>query len=70
MSNANAQIQDTTINKHKVDADLLFQKSTKQKTIAWILLPTNIVMAASGSFNHTSVTIRIKSKNEQIIIHL
>ena len=40
LSKANAQIRDTTstVNNHKVDADLLLLKSKKQKTAAWILL--------------------------------
>ncbi len=40
LSKANAQIRDTnsTVNNHNFDADLLMQKSKKQKTAAWILL--------------------------------
>jgi hypothetical protein len=39
-TNTNAQMRDTTLNMntHKVDANSLFQKSKKQKTIGFILL--------------------------------
>lgn len=42
-----AQIRDTA-NKKAVSTNLLFQKSKKQKTIAWILLGSGLGIAATG----------------------
>lgn len=48
LSKAKAQMGDTTISKHKVDADLLFQKSKNQKKAAWILLAGGAGLTVSG----------------------
>lgn len=42
-------MRDTIAGKHKVDADLLFQKAKKQKTTAWILLGGGTGVALIGS---------------------
>ena len=44
-------IGDTTLtkNNHKVDADLLFQKSKQQKIAAWILLGAGVGLVMVGS---------------------
>lgn len=46
----NAQMRDTTlsIGKHKVDADLLFQKAKHQKTAAWILIGGGAGLTIAG----------------------
>lgn len=46
-----AQKNDTLVktNTHAVDTDLLFQKSKKQKTAAWLLLGGGIGMGIAGS---------------------
>lgn len=44
----NAQLRDTTLTNHNVDAKILFQKAKKQKTAAWILLGTGAGLAIAG----------------------
>lgn len=48
LSKANAQMRDTTISNHKVDAAMFMKKSKKQKSAAWILLGGGAGMAAIG----------------------
>lgn len=50
IADTHAQIRDTSLNtkSHKVDADLLFQKSKNRKTAAWILLGGGAGLSAIG----------------------
>ncbi|MGI8581113.1 MAG: hypothetical protein ACR2KX_02905 [Chitinophagaceae bacterium] len=48
LSKTNAQMRDTTISNHKVDAAMFFQKSKKQKTAAWTLLGGGAGLSALG----------------------
>jgi hypothetical protein len=48
VSKTNAQIRDSSINKNKVNADLLFKKANKAKTGGIILLLTGAAITTTG----------------------